>query len=78
MDGMSAIHAIKELKPEIPVIIASGSKRDTDQMRRGDPEHLTRLGKPFSVEQTLGKAIEKAVLAIRAALEAYNFMIRHI
>jgi two-component system cell cycle sensor histidine kinase/response regulator CckA len=61
MDGTGAIRAIKELKPDIPVIIASGSRRDTAQTRRLDLEHLTNLGKPFSAEQLLiavGMAVE--------------------
>jgi CheY-like chemotaxis protein len=53
MDGMGVVHAIKELNPAIPVIIASGSNRDTDQLRKMDMEHLTNLGKPFSAEQLL-------------------------
>jgi two-component system cell cycle sensor histidine kinase/response regulator CckA len=53
MDGMGVVHAIKELNPNIPVIIASGSNRDTDQLRKMDMEHLTNLGKPFSAEQLL-------------------------
>lgn len=53
IDGMGAIQAIKELKPDIPVIIASGSKRDTEQMRKIDAKQVTSLGKPFSAEQLL-------------------------
>jgi two-component system, cell cycle sensor histidine kinase and response regulator CckA len=53
MDGMGVVHAIKKLKPDLPVIIASGSSRDTEQMRRMDEEQLTNLGKPFSAEQLL-------------------------
>jgi CheY-like chemotaxis protein len=53
MDGTGVAQAIKKLKPDIPVIIASGSNRDTEQTRRLDTEHLTKLGKPFSAEQLL-------------------------
>jgi signal transduction histidine kinase len=53
LDGVGAIQAIKELKPDLPVIIASGSKRDTERRRKIDQNHLTNLGKPFSVEQLL-------------------------
>jgi two-component system, cell cycle sensor histidine kinase and response regulator CckA len=52
MDGMATIEATKALKPDIPVIIASGSKRDTEQIRK-ETKYLTNLGKPFSVEQLL-------------------------
>ncbi len=60
LDGTGAIQAIKEMKPEIPVIIASGSKRDTERMQRAETENVINLGKPFSVEQLLlavGRAI---------------------
>jgi DNA-binding response OmpR family regulator len=49
------------MRPDLPVIIASASKRDTEQMRKMDIQHLTNLGKPFSLEQLLiavGMAIE--------------------
>jgi two-component system, cell cycle sensor histidine kinase and response regulator CckA len=61
MDGIGSINAIKSLKPDIPVIIASGSKRDTEQTQKMDTEHTTNLGKPFSAEQLLiavGMAIQ--------------------
>jgi two-component system cell cycle sensor histidine kinase/response regulator CckA len=53
MDGLGVVRAIKKLKPSIPVIIASGSNRDTDEMRKMDTENMTNLGKPFSAEQLL-------------------------
>ncbi|HEY3854285.1 MAG TPA: response regulator [Verrucomicrobiae bacterium] len=61
MDGMGAVHAIKEMKPDLPVIIASGSKRDTERVQKSE-ENVINLGKPFSVEQLLlavGKAIQR-------------------
>jgi two-component system, cell cycle sensor histidine kinase and response regulator CckA len=53
LDGMGAIRAIKELKPDLPVIIASGSKRDTEQLRQLDIAQLKNLGKPYSLDQLL-------------------------
>jgi two-component system, cell cycle sensor histidine kinase and response regulator CckA len=53
LDGMAAIDAIKALRPDLPVIIASGSQRSAEQLRKIDVEHLTNLGKPFSVDQLL-------------------------
>jgi PAS domain S-box-containing protein len=53
MDGLKTVDAIKELKPDIPVIISSGSKRETDQTRKNGAEHPTNLGKPFTVDQLL-------------------------
>ena len=53
MDGMGAIRAIKELKPTLPVIIASGSKSDAEQLRQADVEQMKNLGKPYSLEQLL-------------------------
>jgi two-component system, cell cycle sensor histidine kinase and response regulator CckA len=61
MDGLCAIEAIKAMRPDLPVIIASGSKDDTEDKRRTGAEHLTDLGKPFSAEQLLiavGRAIQ--------------------
>jgi two-component system cell cycle sensor histidine kinase/response regulator CckA len=53
MDGMGVVQSIKRLKPDLPVIIASGSNRDTEQMEKMESQHLTNLGKPFSAEQLL-------------------------
>ncbi len=53
MDGIGVVHSIKRLKPDLPVIIASGSNRDTEQMEKMEAQHLTNLGKPFSAEQLL-------------------------
>jgi two-component system, cell cycle sensor histidine kinase and response regulator CckA len=61
MEGMGAIRAIKELRPELPVIIASGSKGDTEQLRRIEMKHLRNLGKPYSLDQLL--------MAVGAALQ---------
>jgi DNA-binding response OmpR family regulator len=41
------------LKPEIPVIITSGARRDKDQLQCIDTTHLTTLEKPYTVEQLL-------------------------
>jgi PAS domain S-box-containing protein len=54
LDGQGVIRAIKELKPQTPVIIASGAKSsDTEEMRRRDGIRLKSLGKPYSLEQLL-------------------------
>jgi two-component system, cell cycle sensor histidine kinase and response regulator CckA len=54
VDGLGAIRAIKELKPDIPVIIASGgSKSDTDEIRKVDSAHVKNLAKPYSLDQLL-------------------------
>ena len=61
LDGMGAVRAIKELRPDIPVIIASGSKYDTEQLQRIKREQYVNLGKPFSADQLLiavGMAIQ--------------------
>jgi two-component system cell cycle sensor histidine kinase/response regulator CckA len=62
MDGMGAIHAIKEMKPDLPVIIASGSRRDPALTQKVDMDSLTNLGKPFSAAQLLmavGMAVQR-------------------
>jgi two-component system, cell cycle sensor histidine kinase and response regulator CckA len=53
LDGMGTIHAIRELKPDMPIIVASGSKSDTEQVRRTDLKRLKNLGKPYRLEQLL-------------------------
>jgi CheY-like chemotaxis protein len=53
MDGMAAVRAIKEIKPDIPVVIASGSKHDEEEMRRAGLEDAKNLGKPYSLDQLL-------------------------
>jgi PAS domain S-box-containing protein len=53
MDGMTAIRAIKKIRPDVPIILASGGKRDTEEWQRIDSEHLSRLGKPYNLEQLL-------------------------
>jgi PAS domain S-box-containing protein len=53
MDGMITIHAVRELNPDIPLIVASGSKSDTEQLRRPDIKQLKSLAKPYRLEQLL-------------------------
>jgi len=53
MDGIGTIRAIRGLRPELPVIIASGAKRDTEHLRGMDIGHLESLGKPYSLDQLL-------------------------
>jgi hypothetical protein len=53
MDGMGVIHAIKDLKPDIPMIIASGTKHNTAELRKTDCLHLKSLGKPYRLDQLL-------------------------
>jgi hypothetical protein len=62
VDGMGAVRAIKAMRPDIPVIIASGSKYDTEMIQRIKEEQFIDLGKPFSADQLLiavGMAIQK-------------------
>ena len=53
MDGLAAVRAIKELKPDVPVIVASGSRRMQTELVEIDRLHLHDLGKPYSLEQLL-------------------------
>ena len=53
MDGMTAMRAIKKIRPDVPVILASGGKSETDQWRQIDSKHLSTLGKPYNLEQLL-------------------------
>ncbi len=53
MDGLTAVRAIKRIRPDVPVILASGANRDTDQWRRIATERFASLGKPYNLEQLL-------------------------
>jgi two-component system cell cycle sensor histidine kinase/response regulator CckA len=53
MNGMGMIRAIRELKPDLPIIMASGSDSDMEELQRIDPIHLKSLGKPYSIDQLL-------------------------
>ncbi|HWD20870.1 MAG TPA: response regulator [Verrucomicrobiae bacterium] len=53
LDGMGAIRAIKKIRPDIPVIIASGSSRGATETQEIAAQRWTNLGKPFSVDQLL-------------------------
>jgi two-component system, cell cycle sensor histidine kinase and response regulator CckA len=53
MDGLGAARAIQELRPDIPVILTSGTKPETAELRRLDSIHIKNLGKPYSLDQLL-------------------------
>jgi PAS domain S-box-containing protein len=53
MDGIGTIRAIRELQPDLPVIIASGTEHDTEHLRRMGLGHLNSLGKPYNLDQLL-------------------------
>ena len=53
LDGMSAVRAIRKMAPNIPVIMASATKNDTEKVSRADLGHIARLSKPYDIEQLL-------------------------
>jgi two-component system, cell cycle sensor histidine kinase and response regulator CckA len=53
MGGLAMISAMKSLKPDLPVILASGSRQDTDLQRRNASKDATNLTKPYTLEQLL-------------------------
>lgn len=53
MTGLETVRAIRQIKPDLPVIIASASNQDDQELRRIDAEHMTQLQKPFSLKQLL-------------------------
>ena len=53
LDGMSAIRAIRKMAPNIPVILASATKSDTERVSRADLTHVATLSKPYGIEQLL-------------------------
>lgn len=60
MDGMTAIRAIREIKPDLPCIIASGYNPDLDQDDKNDSILLKSLEKPYSLDQLL-VAVDKGL-----------------
>jgi PAS domain S-box-containing protein len=61
MDGMATIRSIKDLAPDVPVILASGTKNDTEEVRRATTvQRLYSLAKPFSLSQLL-KSVDLAL-----------------
>jgi len=53
MNGLVAVRKIREMKPELPVILASGSKHESEELARLEAEGMTNLGKPYTLEQLL-------------------------
>jgi two-component system cell cycle sensor histidine kinase/response regulator CckA len=54
LDGRGVIRAIKELQPNMPVIMASGTKGNaTEEFRRSGFLRVKTLEKPYSLEQLL-------------------------
>jgi two-component system cell cycle sensor histidine kinase/response regulator CckA len=53
MNGLAAVRAIKEQSPDLPVIIASGTRQAPEELQRMQTERMTHLGKPYSLEQLL-------------------------
>ncbi len=53
MDGTQVIQAIKTMKPDLPVIVASGSRAASTASEKSGAESMVSLGKPFSAEQLI-------------------------
>jgi CheY-like chemotaxis protein len=53
MDGLAMMSAITKMQPDVPVIIASGSRHNTELVRKSITKNLTHLAKPYTVEQLL-------------------------
>jgi PAS domain S-box-containing protein len=53
VDGLIALRSIQKLKPDVPIVIASGGQGIADRLPRIDDTYLTMLNKPFTVDQLL-------------------------
>ncbi len=53
LNGLSAVRAIRKLSPDMPILVASATKIDTDLFRREDLANLSTLPKPYGVEELL-------------------------
>jgi CheY-like chemotaxis protein len=71
LDGWGALKAIRELRPRVPVILASG--HDEAQVLRGHPADpsLVFLHKPYAVDD-LRLALERANAAIAESAAPHN------
>ncbi len=53
MNGLAAVRAIKEMRPELPVIVASGSQHSSQEIKQMSDHRMTRLRKPYSLQELL-------------------------
>ena len=53
MDGLGAVRAIRKLSPDLPVILASGSRHSDEELRQFESEHFASLNKPYGLHQLL-------------------------
>lgn len=60
MDGLAMMSVMKECKPDLPVLLVSGSRHDTELLLRNSGKDVATLTKPYSLKQLL--------LAVEAAL----------
>jgi signal transduction histidine kinase/CheY-like chemotaxis protein len=60
MNGVRAIQAIQRIDPHVRVVMASGTKGDTEQLQRLDTTRLSTLSKPYDVKQLLD-SVSKAL-----------------
>lgn len=60
VNGIDSIRAMQKIRPDIPIIVASGGRRDTELLEKADIGRITTLGKPYQVDELL-HAIENAL-----------------
>jgi signal transduction histidine kinase len=53
LNGIDSIRAIQKIRSDIPIIVASGGKRETEILTKADIRHITTLGKPYQVDELL-------------------------
>jgi signal transduction histidine kinase/CheY-like chemotaxis protein len=62
-DGIETIRVIQGMKSDIPMIVASGSSRDTEFLHRLGRDHVLTLSKPYGVQQLLVAVAEALPVA---------------
>ncbi len=60
LNGRNAIKAIQKINPNVPIIMASGTKNDTEVFNRMDSTQIMALPKPYGVDQLI-KCVAKAL-----------------
>jgi CheY-like chemotaxis protein len=69
MDGLELARTIQKVRPQLPVLLASGSNKLVDEAR----QHFTTLQKPYQISD-LDRAIQALLLARRDGVSSNNLV----
>jgi DNA-binding NtrC family response regulator len=69
MDGLTLARAIKQIRPQMPVLLATGYSKAADNAKTKFPI----LRKPYQIQE-LGRAVAKLMAEARGEIEASNLV----